>query len=96
MLAGALSLVIMPVSLAFIRHIEHESDRFGLELLQENDAVARAFVALQTEDLGYPRPGLLYKILRASHPPLGKRIDFCNASRPWEHDQPMRYADRFR
>lgn len=32
--------------------------------------------------LAVPRPGLLYKILRASHPPIGERVDFINAYHP--------------
>jgi hypothetical protein len=33
---------------------------------------------------------------RASHPPLGARIDFANGYRPWESGEPLRYGDRFR
>jgi hypothetical protein len=42
-----------------------------------------------------PRPGWLYKILRASHPPIGERVDFINGYRPWETGEPQRYRDRF-
>jgi len=38
---------------------------------------------------------VLFKIWRAGHPLLGERIDFCNAYRPWETGEPLRYADRF-
>ena len=38
---------------------------------------------LLTENLGNPRPGLLYKIFRASHPSAGERIDFANSYHPW-------------
>ncbi|HXI55453.1 MAG TPA: hypothetical protein VNO55_05310 [Polyangia bacterium] len=37
---------------------------------------------MHRQNLDVPRPGLLYKILRDSHPPLGERIDFINAYRP--------------
>ena len=40
-----------------------------------------------------PRPGLLYKIFRASHPPIGERVDFINSYRPWERGEPGRYQD---
>ena len=73
-LVKVLSLVITPVVLTHTRHIEHESDRFGLEITHDNNAAARSFVALQEENLGYPRPGLLYKIWRSSHPTLGDRF----------------------
>lgn len=55
-----------------------------------------AFVKLQEENLSIPRPRLPYKIWRSSHPPLGKRIDFCNEYRPWETGQPLKYEDKVR
>ena len=94
-LVNLLSLVITPVVLTYTRYIEHESDRFGLEITHDNNGAARAFVALQTENLGNPRPGLLYKIWRSSHPTLGDRIDFCNEYRPWETGEPLKYGDLF-
>ncbi len=87
--------VLTPAFMAWSRHNEHEADRFGLELTQSNRAAALAFVKLQKENLGIPRPGLLFKIWRASHPPLGERIDFCNEYRPWESEEALRYADQF-
>ncbi|HEU4689955.1 MAG TPA: M48 family metallopeptidase [Vicinamibacterales bacterium] len=90
------SLVVTPVALAVQRHFEHEADRFGLEITQDNYAAATAFVKLQQENLGMPRPGRLYKWWRASHPPLGDRIDFSNDYRPWETNQPLVYVDYFR
>ena len=77
------SLVISPAALAFSRHHEHEADRFGLELTRDNRAAATAFVALQEQNLAVPRPGRLYKLFRASHPPIGERVDFINSYRPW-------------
>ena len=41
-----------------------------------------------------PRPGLLYKLWRSAHPPLGERIDFCNEYRPWETGAPLKYGDK--
>lgn len=87
---------ITPVALAFTRAQEHESDRFGLEITRNNHAAATAFVKLQEENLGIPRPGWLYKLWRESHPPLGERIDFCNQYRPWELGQPLAYEHLFK
>ena len=89
-------LAITPAVFAFGRHMEHEADRFGLEITQNNHAAATAFVKLQHENLGNPRPGLLYKLWRASHPTLGDRIDFANSYRPWETNEPLVYTDRFK
>ncbi len=89
------SLVITPAALAFSRYHEHEADRFGLELTHDNRAAATAFVALQQQNLTVPRPGLLYKLFRASHPPIGERVDFINSYHPWTQGKPGRYEDLF-
>ena len=94
-MVNVLSLFGAPAVLAFTRHIEHEADRFALELTRDNRGGAGAFVALQVENLGNPRPGPLYKLWRASHPTLGDRIDFCNEYRPWETGEPLVYGDLF-
>jgi Zn-dependent protease with chaperone function len=96
LLVNVFSLVVVPVGLAFSRHIEHEADRFGLEISQNNYAAAMSFVRLQAENLSIPRPGFLYYVWHCSHPPLGERIDFCNAYRPWEKGEPLKYGRLFR
>jgi Zn-dependent protease with chaperone function len=96
LLFNATFLVVTPAALAFTRYNEREADRFGLEITRDSHAAASAFVKLQQENLGNPRPGLLYKLWRASHPPLGERIDFCNDYRPWETGAPLEYAPLFR
>ena len=95
LLMSAFGLVVTPLELAFTRHLEHEADRFGLEITQTNHS-ATAFVKLQQDALANPRPGLLYKIFRESHPPLGERIDFANQYHPWITGQPLEYGGRFK
>jgi STE24 endopeptidase len=82
LLLSLFSFFIGPAALALSRYHEHQADRFGLDLTRDNHAAAAAFVALQRQNLAVPRPGLLYKIFRASHPPIGERVDFINAYRP--------------
>ena len=96
LLFGVSSLIVAPLALAFERNIEHEADRFGLEITRSNHAAATAFVKLQQENLGVPRPGWVYKVWRASHPPLGERIDFSNEYRPWEKNEPLVYEHLFK
>ena len=91
LLTSVVSLVLSPAVLAYSRYTEHEADRFGLELTQNNHAAATAFVKLQQENLSNPRPGLLYTLWRGSHPSLGDRIDFVNTYRPWASGQRLRY-----
>jgi Zn-dependent protease with chaperone function len=96
LLFSAYFLIVTPVALAFSRHNERESDRFGLEITQNNRAAATAFVKLQQENLAVPRPHVLVKLWRASHPTLGERIDFCNEYRPWQRGEALRYGEVFK
>jgi STE24 endopeptidase len=88
--------IIVPIALTYTRHIEHEADRFGLEITKENRAAANAFVKLQRENLAVPRPHWIFKLLRHTHPTLGERIDFCNEYRPWERGRQLKYAHLIR
>ncbi|HEX5724099.1 MAG TPA: ABC transporter substrate-binding protein, partial [Longimicrobiaceae bacterium] len=96
LVVSVLGLAGAPFANAFSRSQEHEADRFGLELTRDNRAMALAFVKLQRENLAVPYPSALFKLFRASHPPLGERIEFANAYRPWETGRPLKYGDRFR
>jgi len=90
------SFAVTPLFLAFARHLEHEADRFGLELTRDNHAAATAFARLQTENLAVPYHGTLYKLWHDSHPPIGERIDFINGYKPWAQGKPLKYGDKFR
>jgi Zn-dependent protease with chaperone function len=96
LLSNLFSFLMVPAALAYSRHNEHEADRFALEVTRDNHAFGKAFVKLQTENLGNPRPGWLYVFWRASHPPIGARIDFSNEYRPWEQGGTLRYEKLFR
>ena len=96
LVTSVFSLAIAPAQLALARHLEHEADRFGLEITQTNHSAGTAFVKLQQEALANPWPGPLFKLWRASHPPLGERIVFSNDYHPWREGAPMRYADKFK
>lgn len=91
---SVVSLVALPALNAFSRGIEHEADRFGLEVTQNNDAAANAFVKLQKGVLGVPQPGWLERTFRMNHPSLADRITFANDYHPWADGQPLRYGDR--
>ena len=95
-LLAVVSFVTTPFTLAFSRHVEHEADRFGLEITQTNHSAGTAFVKLQTDALAVPRPGLLFQLWNGSHPALGDRIDFANAYHPWRSGEPLVYGERFK
>ena len=78
------------------RDIEHEADRYGLEITQDNHAAASAFVKLQEEGLGVPDPGTFQRIFRLDHPALADRILFANDYHPWDEGKPLVYADQIK
>ncbi len=90
------SLLLTPVGFAYSRHMEHEADRFGLEITRYNHSAATGFTRLQEENLGVPRPGAIFTLLRATHPSIGDRIDFFNSYKPWESGAPSKYQRYFK
>ena len=90
------NLALDPFILAFSRHLGHEADRFALELTRDSHADATASVKLQVQNLSVPRPGLMYKLWRASHPPVGERIEFANDYKPWMSGEGLKYEHLFR
>ncbi len=96
LLGGIVSLVALPLVLAFNRYQEHEADRFALEITRDGRAAASTFVRLQEENLAVPRPGRFYMLWRGSHPKLADRVDFANRYRPWSSNEELRYQHLFR
>ncbi len=96
LLISVFSLALRPVAFAYTRHIERESDRFGVEITRSNYAMASALASLQDENLAHPRPGVVFVLLRSWHPPIAERIEFVNGYRPWENGEPLTYGDYFR
>lgn len=95
-LGNGLMLAGSPIINGFSRHLEHEADRFALEITRGNRPAALAFAKLQEDNLAVPYPGRVWTLWRASHPPIGERIEFCNSYRPWESGGPSRYGSLFR
>lgn len=95
LLISAFSLLVTPIVYAYSRHIEHEADRFALEITRDNHAYAGAFVVLQQENLVNPNPSLLYKLWWAPHPVLADRISFANSYQPWKTGQKSKYDSLF-
>lgn len=88
-------LAFSPVSNAISRTMEHEADRFAIELTRDPASVATAFSLLQKENLGVPFPNWLYRTWRATHPSIGERIEFANRYRPWVAGGSGRYDHHF-
>ena len=89
-------LLASPFALAYNRHVEHEADRFGLEITRTNHEAAMSFVRLQQDNLANPNPHWLIKVFEYSHPTLAERIEFANSYRPWERGEPLVYDSHFK
>ena len=85
-----------PLDNAASRYVEHEADRFALEMTHDNRASALSFVKLQQENLDVPRPAFLVKVWGLDHPTLGERIDFANTYHPWITGEAGRYEHLFK
>jgi Zn-dependent protease with chaperone function len=81
-----------PLNMLWSRHIEHEADRFGLELTHENHAAALMFAAFEQAYLESPDPGWFALATRWNHPPLIERIPFANDYHPWLEGKPLKYG----
>jgi Zn-dependent protease with chaperone function len=84
------SFVVQPGVNGLSRHIERESDTFGLEVTHLNDAAARAFIKLASQNRSNPDPSRAVEFFLYSHPPLVQRVRFAQTYRPWEEGRPNR------
>jgi STE24 endopeptidase len=75
---------------AFSRRLEHDADTFGLELTHANDAAARAFMKLGTQNRSNPEPSPFVEFFQYSHPPLIERVRFALNYQPWAEGRPNR------
>jgi Zn-dependent protease with chaperone function len=94
LLAATMSLLAMvtqPVVNGFSRAIEHESDVFAVEVTRDNDAGARAFLKLGSQNRSNPEPSAFVTLFLYTHPPLIERIRFAQAYRPWVEGRANRY-----
>lgn len=81
---GAIGFFLSPVTSAFSRHLEHQADKFGLEVTHLNEPMAAAFVKMAEDSKRDPSPHPLIEFWRYSHPPIAKRIPFALTYKPWE------------
>jgi STE24 endopeptidase len=75
--------LLTPLNMLWSRHIEHEADRFGLELSHENHAAALMFAGFEKTYLETPDPDWFLLATRWNHPALFERIPFANDYHPW-------------
>ncbi len=88
LLASVFGFLFTPISNAYSRHLEHQADQYGLEVIHGivPDApvvAAHAFQVLGEVDLEEPNPSTAVKIWFYNHPPLDERMRFAQTYDPW-------------
>jgi Zn-dependent protease with chaperone function len=86
-----LSFAALPVVNGYSRRIEHEADVFGLEVTRNNDAAARAFVKLGSQNKANPDPSPFVEWMLYTHPTESQRVAFAMRYRPWAEGRPDRF-----
>ncbi len=77
-----------PGTNAMSREIEHNADRFALDLTHDNDAVKSLAAKYMQAALLVADPGWFTRVFRANHPPLEDRVRFALSYHPWADSPP--------
>jgi STE24 endopeptidase len=86
-------LAFVPFFNLISRHIEHEADRFGLELTHQNQAAAMVFAGDVQRGDDVPDWDPFFLVFLALHPSVAQRIEFANIYEPWEQGKPLVYGN---
>ena len=83
-----MSFLITPAANAYSRHIEHQADQYGLEVLhgivpEHPLPPRRSLQIMGEEDLEEPSPSPAVVFWFYTHPPINDRILFANTYDPW-------------
>jgi Zn-dependent protease with chaperone function len=78
-----------PIDNAYSRHLEHQADQYGLEVVHgivpdAPQVAAQSFQILGEIDLAEPSPSTAVKIWFYDHPTLDERILFAQTYDPWD------------
>jgi Zn-dependent protease with chaperone function len=85
---SVLGFLVTPAGNAYSRHIEHQADQYGLEVLHgivpdASEAAARSLQILGDDDLEEPSPSSAVVFWFYTHPPINDRIVFARTYDPW-------------
>jgi Zn-dependent protease with chaperone function len=92
-----LSFFVTPAANVYSRHIEHQADQYGLEVLHgivpnASAATARSLQILGEEGLEEVSPSPAVVFWFYSHPPISDRIAFANSYDPWAPDRAPQFV----
>jgi STE24 endopeptidase len=71
------SIITMPISPAFSRHMERQADKFALDMTYNKEAFISTMDKLAYINLADPNPSPIIEFLLYDHPPISKRIRFA-------------------
>jgi len=88
LLLSIFSFLFTPVSNVYSRHLEHQADQYGLEVIHglvpnASLVAAHAFQVLGEVDLEEPNPSPAVRFWFYNHPPLDERMRFAQTYDPW-------------
>jgi len=88
LLLSIFSFLFTPVSNVYSRHLEHQADQYGLEVIHglvpnASLVAAHAFQVLGEVDLEEPNPSPAVRFWFYNHPPLDERMRFAQIYDPW-------------
>jgi Zn-dependent protease with chaperone function len=88
LLLAVFGFLLTPILNAYSRHLEHQADQYGLEVIHGliPDApvvAAHTFQILGEVDLEEPNPSTAVKFWFYNHPPLDERMRFAQTYDPW-------------
>jgi STE24 endopeptidase len=90
-------LVTGPILSAYSRHLEHEADRYGLEVIHgivpnANQVAAQSFEALGENSYDYPYVSRLLIFWTYDHPAIPDRLEFVLGYDPWSKGEQPQYV----
>jgi STE24 endopeptidase len=92
-----LSFIFTPIDNAYSRHLEHQADQYGLEVIHgivpdAPHVAAQSFQILGEIDLAEPSPSTAVKIWFYDHPTLDERILFAQTYDPWDNGESPQFV----
>ncbi len=97
LLFSGLHFLAAPLENTYSRHVEHQADVYGLEVIHgivpaSGEVAAESFQILGEINLEEPRPSAFIRAWLYDHPPLEDRLIFAQTYDPWSKDQPPQFV----
>ena len=77
----AVGLILLPMQLAYLRHLEKQADIFAIEHIKNPGSFTSVMTKLANQNLIDPSPSRLEELLLYDHPPISKRLRYACAEK---------------